>query len=72
MNALGSACIDTGEVFKQLSEAKCVLEEEVKQNFLEPLVQLQNKELKEIAVSILILMLWSVKLLQSLGVQLTG
>lgn len=43
--------METGEAFQKLAENKYALEDNVKQNFLEPLSQLQAKELKEIAVS---------------------
>lgn len=51
----GQACIETGEAFARLAETKYTLEDNVKQNFLEPLHHLQSTELKEIAVSALYL-----------------
>lgn len=46
----GSCLIEAGESFKHLAEIKYNLEDNVKQNFLEPLNQLQNKDLKEVNV----------------------
>lgn len=45
-----------GEALKQLAEVKFALEDNVKQNFLEPLTQLQNKEVRDVLVSVLSLM----------------
>jgi endophilin-A len=44
----GGCLIEAGESFKHLAEIKYNLEDNVKQNFLEPLNQLQNKDLKEV------------------------
>uniref|UniRef100_A0A0B6ZI81 SH3 domain-containing protein n=1 Tax=Arion vulgaris TaxID=1028688 RepID=A0A0B6ZI81_9EUPU len=44
----GCSLIEAGESFKHLAEIKYNLEDNVKQNFLEPLNQLQNKDLKEV------------------------
>ncbi|XP_064609012.1 endophilin-A3-like isoform X2 [Liolophura sinensis] len=44
----GSSLVEAGEAFKQLGESKYALEFAVKQNFLDPLDQLQNKDLKEV------------------------
>lgn len=46
--------METGETFQQLAEAKYALEDNVRQNFLEPLRQLETKDLKEISVSLFI------------------
>ena len=47
----GQSLNDAGESFKRLAEVKYSLEENVKQNFLEPLSHLQSKDLKEVNVS---------------------
>jgi len=44
--------METGETYKQLAEIKYSMEDTVKQNFLEPLHDLQNKDLKEVNVHI--------------------
>jgi len=44
----GQSLVECGESYKQLAEIKYSLEDSVKQNFLEPLHQLQDKELKEV------------------------
>ncbi|BFY97669.1 hypothetical protein BsWGS_00708 [Bradybaena similaris] len=44
----GGCLIEAGESFKHLAEIKYNLEDNVKQNFLDPLNQLQNKDLKEV------------------------
>lgn len=44
----GQSLNDAGESFKRLAEVKYSLEENVKQNFLEPLSHLQSKDLKEV------------------------
>lgn len=41
---------EAGESYRQLAEVKYSLEDNVKQNFIEPLQQLQAKELKEVNV----------------------
>lgn len=46
----GDCLQEAGEVFKQLAEHKYALEDNVKQNFLGPLSDLQNKDLKEVNV----------------------
>ena len=46
--------MEVGESYKQLAEIKYSFEDTVKQNFLEPLQSLQNKELKEVNVCTLI------------------
>ena len=40
-----------GEAFKQMSEINFALEDNVKQNFLDPLTYLQSKEIKDVNVS---------------------
>jgi endophilin-A len=42
------ALIETGETLKQMADMKYVLDDSVKQNFLEPLHHTQSKELKEV------------------------
>ncbi|XP_067839561.1 endophilin-A1-like isoform X2 [Heptranchias perlo] len=44
----GQALIDAGEAMKQLAEVKDALDMEVKQNFIDPLQNLHDKDLKEI------------------------
>lgn len=39
-----------GEAFRQMSEIKFSLEDNVKQNFLDPLSYLQSKEIKDVNV----------------------
>jgi len=51
---LGRALVEVGESYKQLAEIKYSVEDNVKQNFLEPLQNLQNKDLKEVNVCILL------------------
>lgn len=48
---IGQSLIEAGETYKHLAEIKYNLEDNVKQNFIEPLTQLQNKDLKEVNVS---------------------
>lgn len=43
---------EAGESFKQMAEIKFALEDNVKQNFLEPLTQLQNKDVRDVLVSV--------------------
>ena len=46
----GQALVETGESYRQLAEVKYSMEDNVKQNFIEPLQHLQNKDLKEVNV----------------------
>ena len=48
----GQSLIECGETYKQISEIKYALEDNVKQNFIEPLSLIQSKDLKEVNVSI--------------------
>lgn len=43
--------IDVGEAMRELAEVKDALDMEVKQNFIDPLQNLHEKDLKEIQVS---------------------
>jgi hypothetical protein len=47
----GQALVEAGESYKHLAEIKYNLEDNIKQNFIEPLTQMQNKDLKEVNVS---------------------
>ena len=51
----GSALVDSGEAFRQMADIKYNLEDTIKQNFLDPLTVLQQKDLKELAVSYLMI-----------------
>ncbi|EDO31161.1 predicted protein [Nematostella vectensis] len=44
----GQAMVEAGETFLQLAEVKDALDANVKQNFLDPLTQLENRDIKEI------------------------
>lgn len=44
----GQSLMEAGEALKQLADIKYALEDNVKQNFLEPLTQLQTKDLKDV------------------------
>ena len=48
--SLGDALLDAGESMKRLAEVKDSLDIEVKQNFIDPLQNLCDKDLKEIQV----------------------
>lgn len=50
---LGQALIEAGESLKQIADVKYSLDNNVKQNFLEPLQHLQNNDIKEVLVSLL-------------------
>ncbi|GFR98558.1 endophilin-A2 [Elysia marginata] len=47
-STFGGCLIEAGESFKHLAEIKYNLEDNVKQNFLDPLNQLQTKDLREV------------------------
>ena len=47
---LGQALIEAGESLKQVADVKYSLDNNVKQNFLEPLQHLQNNDIKEVMV----------------------
>lgn len=40
--------METGEAFKQMAEIKYALEDDVRQDFIDPLTQLQSKELRDV------------------------
>lgn len=44
----GGALVESGEAYKQMADVKYALEDNVKQNFIEPLHHLQTKDLKEV------------------------
>lgn len=46
----GVALIDVGEALREMAEVKDALDMEVKQNFIDPLQNLHEKDLKEIQV----------------------
>lgn len=46
----GLALIDVGEAMRELSDVKDALDMEVKQNFIDPMQNLHEKDLKEIQV----------------------
>ncbi|CAJ0944596.1 unnamed protein product, partial [Mesorhabditis belari] len=45
---LGRALVDSSEAYRQMADIKYQMEEVVKHNFLDPLTQLQNNELKDV------------------------
>lgn len=45
----GSALVESGEALKSMADLKYALDDNVKQNYLEPLHHLQSKDLKEVA-----------------------
>lgn len=47
---LAQALIEMGEAMKQMADVKYSLDDNIKQNFLEPLHHLQTKDLKEVMV----------------------
>ena len=48
---VGGSLVECGEGYKQMADFKYSLEDNVKQNFIEPLHHLQTKDLKEVNVS---------------------
>jgi endophilin-A len=53
----GKALFDMGECLRQLAGIKYALEDNIKQNFLDPLSQLKDNELKDVMVSECLLIL---------------
>lgn len=49
---IAQALVEMGDTLKQMADVKYSLDDNVKQNFLEPLHQLQMKDLKEVMVSL--------------------
>lgn len=47
--------MDTGQALKQMAEVRDSMDVRVKRSFIDPLQMLQEKELKEIAVSVVII-----------------
>lgn len=47
---LADSLIEMGEVLRQMADVKYSLDDNIKQNFLEPLHHLQTKDLKEVMV----------------------
>lgn len=47
---LAEAMIEMGESLRQMADVKYALDDNIKQNFLEPLHHLQTKDLKEVMV----------------------
>ena len=45
----GRALVESGDAYRQMADVKYALEDAVKQNFVDPLQQMQNKDLKEVA-----------------------
>ncbi|CAG0902267.1 unnamed protein product [Cyprideis torosa] len=47
-HTFGSSLVDAGEALKQMADVKYSLDDNIKQNFLEPLHHLQTKDIKEV------------------------
>ena len=47
---LGTSLTEMGDSLKQMADVKYALDDNIKQNFLEPLHHLQTKDLKEVMV----------------------
>ena len=45
----GSSLVESGEALKSMADLKYALDDNVKQNYLEPLHHLQSKDLKEVS-----------------------
>jgi len=48
-SVFATSLVEAGEALKQMADLKYALDDNVKQNYLEPLHQLQSKDLKEVA-----------------------
>lgn len=48
------ALIEMGESLRQMADVKYSLDDNIKQNFLEPLHHLQTKDLKEVMVRLIV------------------
>lgn len=48
--SIARSLIEMGEAMRELAEVKYALEDNVKQNFLEPLTHMQAKDLKDVMV----------------------
>lgn len=53
-----NALVEMGDSLKQMADVKYSLDDNIKQNFLEPLHQLQTKDLKEVMVSSFVFPFW--------------
>lgn len=53
----GQALSEFGESLRQMADVKYALDDNAKQNFLEPLHHLQMKDLKEVMVSSVVLLI---------------
>lgn len=51
---LADSLIEMGESLRQMADVKYSLDDNIKQNFLEPLHHLQTKDLKEVMVKTLV------------------
>lgn len=63
--SLAKSLIEMGEALREMAEVKYALEDNVKQNFLEPLTHLQAKDLKDVLVILLILAIISLSFSQT-------
>ena len=52
VTAAGQALSECGESYRQLAEVKYSLEDNVRQNFIDPLLHLQSKDLREVNVRV--------------------
>lgn len=61
----GIALIEMGEAMRQMADVKYSLDDNIKQNFLEPLHHLQTKDLKEVMVRLPEFIYWKSSILLS-------